>query len=510
MRVVTAVLVAAAAAGAVELENWRMVSPAALDELGLLVSSPSGMFWDDVAVEDSALRANGCWPDTVWRGIDHWRLEPALRGLVANTDFADGRRVAGRLELANDVRYRRLFMRQALDVDSRYKDDPSYPWKTDRIAAGRFEEAYVQLTFDHGFVRLGRTKRAWGPFADGDLLLSANAPAYDALEWQVHGSFFEFRHLLAAFPLDRSGLDTRSAERQRYLTAHALNFMIGHWVTVGACESVVFGADGVPDLQYVNPVGIYTVTNTNGESAGNLMLALQWRVLPLTERVVLKGQVLIDDIQVDNDDAGDQEPAHWGADAAVEWRDPLPLRLRHALRLRYTYLSRWLYLVSRPSTRNGESYTYLGSSLGNEENDADRWDLGVTAMSGRGWWTRLGATYGRRGGNTLATPWNTGDTAHPDAGSNGYRHETSLRSDTAEHAIGVYVEGRMGWRGYVDGGVRLETQWVKNRDNVRTSGLDFQPLVSTDVTIQYPRLYRRFGARRAARQAEGAVDDARE
>ncbi len=491
----------------VPLQSWRSAWAPALSELGLLRSSPSGLFWDLLDCADPGLAAALAWPDSQQCAVDHWRLEPSLRGFADSRPYVDQRSVAGRFEVSNDIHYRRLFARQRLEVDSRWKGDSLYAWKTDRAAAGRIQEAWVQAKFDHAFVRFGRMRRCWGPLVDQSLVLSAAPYTFDALEWQVWGTFFEFRHLFAALDFGTSNLDTDSSKVQRYITAHALNLVLGDWVSVGVFESVVFAREGMPDWQYVNPVGIYTVTNTNQEGAGNLMLGVQWRVHPFTKSLELLGQVLLDDIQVDNEDIGDQEPSHWGLDAAVYWRNPLPWRLRHAFRLRYTYLSRWLYLVSQSNTVDGERYTYLGEGIGVPVNDGDRWEAGFSAVSGKGWFARAGVVYGRNGGNTLVTPWNSGDTANPGAGYNGYRTETSLRSDTAEHSIEAYAEGRFAWRGIVDVGMCGAVRWVKNRDNTESDKFEFAPWIAGDVAVQYPFFKMVFGARRGRRRHErGAAD----
>jgi hypothetical protein len=499
-----------AAGDGIEMGNWRRQWTLVLSELDMVYSSPSGLFWDLLYTSDPRLATVLAWPDSGSRAPDHWRLEPSLIGLADSRAFVDSNTFAGRFEVTNDVRYGRLFTRQRLEVDSRAKSDSLYIWKTDRVAAGRIEEAWLQVAGDHWFIRFGRMGRSWGPFADQSLLLSAVPHTYDALEWQVWGRFFEFRHLFAAFNYSTSSYDTGDRNRlvQRYLTAHALSIMVGDWVSIGIFESVLFGREGLPDWQYVNPVSIYTVTNTNNEGSGNLMLGLQWRVHPFTKNVELLGQVLVDDLQVDNETAGDQEPPHFGLDVAVHWRNPFPLRFGHALRLRYTYLSRWLYLVSRPNTEKGERYTHLEQGLGADRNDGDRWDLGFSAAGHGGWFGRAGAVYARNGGNTLTSPWNTGDTAHPNAGYNGYRTETSLRSDTVEQRIEVYAEAGYAWRGYVSAAVRGAARWVEHEDNTPGDGYEFKPWIAAEMSIQYPFFRLVFGERsfrgRKARAAEAA------
>jgi len=241
---------------AVELNNWRQPYYRAAAEMELVKSSPSGMFWDDCPLTplfDSELAGDPTLAN------NHWWFEPAATlGVTGPHDSGTGT-VPGRLEVLNDLRYRNLLVRQTLNVDSRYKDDPLYPAKTDRFALGRIEEAYAQLDWQYGFVRFGRLLRNWGPFADRSLILSANPYSYDALEWQVHSSLFEFRQMFAAFPVNPNPAFAGTADNLagRYFAAHALNLMLGKWVTVGVDETMLFHRqNGFPDLQYVNPFSI--------------------------------------------------------------------------------------------------------------------------------------------------------------------------------------------------------------------------------------------------------------
>jgi hypothetical protein len=294
-----ALLLLVGLSSAVELENWRLQYYLLAAEVDALASSPSGMFWDDLRVTDTTLFGGALCPRSPGQAVGYWHVEPVVGGLASTDRYVDGQHVAAVADLTSDVRYGNLLARNTLNVDSRYKNDPDYVWKTDRVAAGRIEEAYLQIDHRYGFVRFGRLKRNWGPFADRSLLLSSNPHTYDALEWSVAGRFFEFRHLFAAFDRAHSTIDTDSSATGRYLAAHSLNLMFGGWATLGVTESVVFGCrEGLPDFQYVNPFSIYTVTNTNAESNANLMLAFQWKVYPFTKRLSLAGQVLIDDIQV--------------------------------------------------------------------------------------------------------------------------------------------------------------------------------------------------------------------
>jgi hypothetical protein len=370
---------------AVPLQNWRFPFYRIAAERDEIRSSPSGLFWDDLegcATFDSLL-----WPDSASYASNHWTLEPALGLSGANDAFSSGKKTNLHFDLLSDIRYGGLTVRNVLDVDQRYKTDTGYVWHKERVAAGRIEEAYAKYAGRHWFARLGRMNRCWGPFPDRSVLLSDNPYSYDAFEWQVTASFFEFRHMIAAFPKHGSHIDTHSATEDinRYFVAHSLNFMVGSWASLGISETVVFSRTrGLPDLQYLNPFSIYAVINTNQEAAswregsGNLMLGVQGWVHPFTKKIILRGQVALDDFQVDSESPIDREPAHWAVDLGAVWKEPLVLPLKHHIGIDYRYLSKWVYTVRPDDVTKGERYTYLGRSLGYQPIDGDEFRAAAT------------------------------------------------------------------------------------------------------------------------------------
>jgi hypothetical protein len=472
---------------AFELANWRLPYCLLSQDLDAVRSSPSGMFWDDLAL-DSAF-GPGLQANASRITADNWHFEPALGGGWSNGKYADSLSHFYLVKIGDEARFHNLFMRTVLDVDSRFLRDPTYPWKQDRISAGRFEEAYLQANWSFGFFRLGRLNRNWGPFLDRSLLVSDNPYSYDVAELALHGSFFEFRDMFAAFPYARSGADADMITRlnSRYLSAHSLNFMIGRLGTVGVSEAVLFTRNvGMPDLQYFNPFSVYTVINTNSEADANLMIALQWDIHPLVNNVSIKGQVLLDDFQVDNSGPQDQEPTDWGGDFEVSCHDVLPIGLRHSVALNYRYCSRWLYTVADGNLITGQRYTYLGRSLGQPQNDADGWDLTFSLIGKRFWAGNAGIQVARHGQTTLFTKWN--DTSDPlkTPGALGYRNEPAFPSGIVETTIDPYVRALGFYSGYADLGLELHNRWVRNRNNIVHSDFVYDPLVSVVLNLHYP------------------------
>jgi hypothetical protein len=472
------VLAAWLCAGAVPLENWRMPLYRIAVEQGECTSSPSGMFWDDMRsayVLDSRL-----WPDSARYASDHWTLEPAVSLTGSTDEFLTGKNYNVHLDALSDFRWKRLTVRTALDVDQQNQDDPEYVWKKDRITAGLIEEAYLHYAGRYGFARLGRMKRSWGPFFDRSILLSNNPYSYDALEWQLTAPFLEFRHLFAAFPRLYSTRDTESGTRlDRYFSAHALNFILGKWASLGISETVIFSREnGFPDIQYVNPVSIYTVLNTNAEGNANLMVGFQGWAHPFTDKITLKGQVVFDDVQVDSKTIYDKEPMHWAGDFGITWVDPLPFfRTNHHLLFEYRYLSKWLYTVTPSNTLNGERYTYLGKGLGYGENDGDCFKAGFTA-AGRGFWiASAGFTVSRKDTNSLRSPW-------PSESTLGYTKEVPLsRRTQATTAIAPYIEAHGYFRNSIDCHLLFESRWI--RDKRISNDYMFDPVLSFTLSLHY-------------------------
>ncbi len=408
-RVITILLtIIGPGADAMPLGNWRTAFFKIASDFELSHSSPSGMFWD--IIESAAMFDSSIWNSRQQCRNNYWMMEPAVSGGVSGFSEESPRSsffLHG--DIYHEAKLGRILVGQSLDVDGRFDDDEFYPGHPDRFTRGRIEEAFIQLGWNNGFFRIGRQQRSWGPFPDRSCILSSNPYSYDAVEWQLRGEFFEFRHLFSPLSFNRCFWDADDGTPQdRYLTAHSLNFILGKWFTVGVTETVLFTRDGgFPYLQYVNPVSIYSVVNTNQEAEGNLMLGFQWNVRPFTEKVSFRGQIVLDDFQVDNELITDKEPTHWGIDAGLFWYDPIAgLPLRHLVKLELTYASKWLYTVPDHNADKGERYIYGGKSLGLPFNDGMNLRLGILAVP-----ERLGAAeiffgYFMRGGNNERSRWN--------------------------------------------------------------------------------------------------------
>jgi hypothetical protein len=473
-------------AGGVELNNWRLPYYRIASEMELASSSPSGMFWDDLVA--SSLFDSSMIPDSGAFARNHWTLEPAYALALQTPAPAAGRPLFWHFEVLNDIRYRNILARQTLAADRRYDNDPYYPAHPDRFARGRIEEAYLEADWRYGFIRFGRLARTWGPFVDRSLLLSSNPYTYDALEWQVHGPLFEFRQLFAAFVKNDHGAFDGSADNLtgRFLAAHALNVMIKKWVTLGIVETMLFHREnGFPDFQYVNPFDIYSVSNTNQEGSGNLMLGFQWNVHPGIENLSLRGQLLLDDIQVDRKTATDKEPSHWGLDAGVYWRDALPLAQHNLVKAGYRRSSEWIYTVSDNDLADGQGYTYLSKGIGAPRNDGDSAWVGFSVVGKNHWAATAALGYGRQGSNTVNSAWKDSDTAAHHQGLPYDYASTAFPSGIVEKTFSFSLTGMAYWKDFVDLQFNINNRWIRNKDHLSSSGAVYSPVVSLALGVHF-------------------------
>lgn len=467
-------LFAATGCVAVPLDNWRAPFYRIAATREHLSESPSGMFWDNM--RGASICAYSLWPDSLEFEHDHWMLEPALRAELGSESFITGDKWNLRLDLRSDFRFDKLSVRTALVVDRTYGSDPEYVWHRKRAAAGRIEEAYLQYHGGRGFIRFGRLNRNWGPFFDRSILLSNCPFSYDAFEWQFRLPFLEFRHLFSAFPrrFSYKDLGNQTTKTNRYLAAHALNLVFGEWGSIGVSEAELFSREeGFPDFQYMNPISIYTVLNTNSEGPGNLMLGFQGWVHPFTKQITLKSQVVFDDFQVDNETAVDQEPAHWAGDFGCYWHDPTPLSFPHHVSLEYTYVSRWMYTVNwENADSSGERYSYLGKGLGYPEIDGDWLKTAFTAVGKEYWAASVGFGIARKDTNNIFTRWERL------SGTLGYRKETRLSSrPTLKTTLSVFVDLHGYFRDYCDAHLLFENRWIRDKSSSSFAGFVYDPRI---------------------------------
>lgn len=464
-----------------QLENWRYPFYIISSEMGRTASAPSRMFWD--RIESANLFDSSIWLSSEKAIENHWFMEPHVKAGLEQPSKDDQSTGYYHLEMLNDIRFRRFLIRQTFDVDKRYEYDSYYPAHQQRNLRGRIEEAYAQVDWKYGFFRIGRQKRNWGPFADRSLFISSNPYSYDAVEWQISSSAFEFRHLFAPLPNSRGWDSDNGSTINRFLTAHSLNVMFGEWVTVGLSESVVFTREkSFPDLHYINPVALYSLVNMNQEGNGNLMLAFQWNIHPFIKSVSFKGQVVIDDFQIDDELVTDKEPTHYGLDMGVYWTNPFNIPFEHYLKAEYRKFSEWMYTVTDENGNIGERYTYAAKSLGAPQNDGDRLNTGFTVIGKNHWYGSAELGFSRQGIRNVLSRWQDSEPGQ----TQGLPKDSSY---SIEKTFSTALNAGFYFKNLADLSIGLSGNWIKNKDNISEPDYKFSPSVSIELSLHYSNLF---------------------
>lgn len=188
--------------------------------------------------------------------------------------------------------------------DTRLKYDPEFFGKKDRIIAGRNAEAYVSAQWRYGEVFFGSLDRNWGPPAADGLLVSSSPYSYDHFGLTIGTPGIHLQAILTQ--LDDLP-DATGVANHRYFVAHRVVLRPPGATTVGLWEgSILAGPNRQLEPWYANVLSLGLLAQYDrGTTANNqLGLDIQSRIA----RITVFGQLLIDDIQIDRSDPGDQEP----------------------------------------------------------------------------------------------------------------------------------------------------------------------------------------------------------
>jgi len=192
--------------------------------------------------------------------------------------------------------------------DTRLKWDPDYYGKQDRAIAGRFAEAYVSGQWRFGELFFGSLDRNWGPRFTEGLIVSPSPYSYDQLDVRIGTDGIYFEGLLTQ--LDDIA-DTSGTANQRHFVAHRLVIRPPGNTTFALWEGTITAGPGrelEPWFANIFTLGLVQQYDQNSQ-ANNL---LGFDVTTRIKRTQLFASVLLDDIQVDESTASDNEPASYG------------------------------------------------------------------------------------------------------------------------------------------------------------------------------------------------------
>lgn len=293
--------------------------------------------------------------------------------------------------------HERLYLYANFFFDEKKHDDPGYTGKKWRGVAGEVENAFMAYTAGRLDIFLGRYSSFWGP-AEQSLIFSSTARPMDAFSFRLRWKKIHFTYQFAKLSRINSP-DTGDVFENRYFAGHRLDFRPWKNLQIGLFETVLFGGPGRNvDLTYLNPIMFYHAVQLNEDVDDNTFVGLDvaWY---LNRRHKFYGQLMIDDMQVDDEAIGDQEPDEIGYMVGVQSLDVFDL---FDIRAEYLKITNRTYNQKQDRNR----YDNRGMLIGHEFGcDGDRIGLTMTRRFDNYAKLALDLSYQRRGEGRYDDPW---------------------------------------------------------------------------------------------------------
>lgn len=227
-------------------------------------------------------------------------------------------------------------------LDTRLKYDPDYRGKKDRAIAGRVQEAYgvVQTKYVDAF--FGLIDRNWGMPAFEGLAVSPSPYSYDHFGLRLGTRRVRLDAVWAQ--LDNLP-DATGADAHRYYVAHRFYVQPVDAIAVALWEgTIVAGPSRGLDQWFANVFNLGLLAQYDQGTNANHQLGFDLRVAP-DRWPALYGSFMLDDVQVDTEGAGDNEPMSYGLLLGIDGRAPA----RGRWRATYTRVSNLAYRTPNPA-----------------------------------------------------------------------------------------------------------------------------------------------------------------
>jgi hypothetical protein len=210
------------------------------------------------------------------------------------------------------------------------------------------------------YITLGRQQHWWGPGRVGTLLLSDNAPAFDALNLKLDYKRVGFESFAGIL----------GTEQQRFFSGHRGTLVLPWNIDLGASEVVIYQARNI-DPVYVNPLLPFYGTQWNERDDDNVLWSadVTWRPYP---GYTVYGELLMDDVQYEQDPPAPQKLGFIGG---LHWADPAGLPDTD-VKLEYAGNQKWVYGHRRYVNRyvGSDTVSVIGHFIGT---DADLFGLKI-------------------------------------------------------------------------------------------------------------------------------------
>jgi hypothetical protein len=297
-----------------------------------------------------------------------WQVTAGAR-VFAGVEGAHGEewQEAGYAVAGMGVGNARLGVFTALRADHDLVKNPNYKGKEWTDLAGLTEQAYFTIVGENRrwAFKFGRDHLYWGP-GDDHLLLNYAARGIDQISFKVRWNWGRFTALVGQI----DDFEPENGDRiSRFLSGHRLEFIPWSWLRVGISETLLFSGD--VRLGSMNPFVPFYGELVNENSEGNGMIGMDVVAFPQPGFEVY-GELLLDDVQLENEDPGDLEPAEWGWLIGGRWSG---LNGLLGTGISYSGITNRTYNAIEPKYRYLNYGLPLGSNLGN---DGDRLHLDIS------------------------------------------------------------------------------------------------------------------------------------
>jgi hypothetical protein len=330
-------------------------------------------------------------------------------------------------------------------LDEKLAKSPAYSGKKWNDLAGEIENSFISYNNQHIDIMLGRFGSNWGP-VNQSLVLSSTARPMDALAVRLRWGRF-----LISFQtgqLDKlKSLDSNNYVENRFFAGHRLDIKLSNNLNLGLFETIIYGGENRTwELAYLNPLMFFHSIQLNDDSDDNTFLGVDFSYY-LANRHKFYGQLLIDDYQIEEKSAGDNEPNEFGYQIGFQ-----TINLLCSIDFEAEYLKIANRTFDQKWARN--RYLNRGELIGNDfGNDGDRLCLSAIRWFKNSARLSINFTYQRRGEGDYSVPW-----TEPWLDSNTDFHE-SFPSGTIEKMISgsIKYSGFIGRIAYLDAESGIES-----------------------------------------------------
>jgi hypothetical protein len=325
-------------------------------------------------------------------------LEQSLEGSESSWPF----RSRNRLSAAYRPRPW-LLAASGVVMDSRLDEDPQYLGIRQNGVSAYAEYGYLRLHHRGFTLAAGRDYLRLGPGLDATLLLSDYSRPLDHVQLAFQTKRWRYSFIAAQLDPWTGAAEAVPSSMARYLALHRLEIRPASHFHLAVGEAILYGTTSAPHWAFLNPLLFFHGEQMNGPQTGNVLGSLQATWMPL-HNLTIYGDLLIDDVQIEKQEAGDHEPDEYGFTAGLRWADPLRWRGTE-------FYAEYCRISNR--TYNGQGGEWekwlhrrmpLGHFLGN---DFDRLLTGIQIWPESAWRLQLQFEHRRCGEGRIDKPFDT-------------------------------------------------------------------------------------------------------